>query len=347
MEPGNPWDQGAWLHWGSEAETSVQGSAVETERQDEQDSYTFDTPFPARGPGYYAWRDRIIQQGNTVIENLLSRQEAEALRMAAQANRDQAEEAYHAADKRTDKWKSRFETLKLQAEAHGVVNLQLQQEVDTLKARLQAQNPPQQFQQPIFSNCIGHFTIKASHLLTFKGERDPEKLITFLISLERAFLLRAEETMTTGQTRMWGEYAIAQLRDKAAEWGNHTWGVGEKVDWKEFREKITDHFVPADYLSKLKLELANLTVDPKKPLTVFNDNFKTLRLRLQIVTKKPGSDDFKPDLVDFYMARIQMAAANEKGDQLNRVYSAYVQWNWTRAKDGKSVVLSEVINMCA
>ena len=76
-----------------------------------------------------------------------------------------------------------------------------------------------------------------------------------------------------------------------------------------------------------------MCVDSKQPLQVSSDTFRSLRLKLRIVTKRLGGYGYELDLIDFYLVQ-----------NLCRPYVAYTFWNITRGKDA---ILSEVMNYCA
>ena len=122
----------------------------------------------------------------------------------------------------------------------------------------------------------GHFSIKIQGLPTFDGDKDAEKLITFLAALERAFSLRAMETGTTGLTQSWGEYAIQRLTGRAANWAHLTWRLNDKVLWDDFKAKMAQQFIPADYLNKLRMAFANLAWDSKRSLADFQRGVATM-----------------------------------------------------------------------
>ncbi|KAI5807961.1 hypothetical protein DFH27DRAFT_638239 [Peziza echinospora] len=331
---------------------------------------SFSTPFHERGPQFYMWRNEVIDQGNSLMDSLPAEQKHLLVR-AAHAHRDMVWESAHHVEKRAEKWRIQCEKAKLDSEAHKVAVMQLQARVAELEAEGHPSRSgpgmppltsvpgagfgPTPFRdasigflpnQSSSGSRMGVFTAKASNLPTYDGERNAEKVITFLVSLERAFLVRAQETMTQGSTTSWGMYAIQQLRGKAAEWGNHEWGLGENIGWEKFRERVTEQFIPPDYVTRVKLEFSNLTINPKKPLTDFNERFRSLRLCLRIVTGTGRQEERDGELIDFYVARIQAAVAQEKGDSMARVYSAYVQWEALRDKK-EPLTLATVMNFCA
>ncbi|KAI5790635.1 hypothetical protein DFH27DRAFT_631812 [Peziza echinospora] len=247
---------------------------------------SFSTPFHERGPQFYMWRNEVIDQGNSLMDSLPAEQKHLLVR-AAHAHRDMVWESAHHVEKRAEKWRIQCEKAKLDSEAHKVAVMQLQARVAELEAEGHPSRPgpgmppftsvpgagfgPTPFRDASIANQsssgsrMGVFTAKASNLPTYDGERNAEKVITFLVSLERAFLVRAQETMTQGSTTSWGT------------------GRQEERDG---------------------------------------------------------------ELIDFYVARIQTAAAQEKGDSMAQVYSAYVQWEALRDKK-EPLTLATVMNFCA
>lgn len=86
-------------------------------------------------------------------------------------------------------------------------------------------------------------------------------MVTFIGGLERAFNLRASETGTTRSTTNWGDYAIQRLTGEAAKWAQLMWLASERVDWDDFKAKMAQQYIPADYLNKIKMAFANLAWD--------------------------------------------------------------------------------------
>ncbi|KAI5782324.1 hypothetical protein DFH27DRAFT_637299 [Peziza echinospora] len=332
-------------------------AASTTPRPDLSNQLSFDTPFAIRGPAFYEWRNEQIHKGNVLIEQLPT-VHRNVLARAAKANRDEAEESSFKVSKRCEKFKAMYEKERADAEALRVAVLQLQTRVAELNRRV---TPPPNHNNPFLQSMTtgnggpygNHpirkiFSFKSNELPTYDGERNAEKVITFLVALERAFRTRAQETNSVGNTTAWGMYAVQQLRNKAAEWGNHVWGLGDEIEWESFKDRLTDQFIPIDYVTRLKLEMANLVINPKKPLLEFNEKFRSVRLRLRIVTRSRGTnDETDPSLIDFYISRIQTAAASEKGsDCMAKVYGAYVQWTNLQRHDSPPT-LSVVMNFCA
>ncbi|RPB22601.1 hypothetical protein L211DRAFT_850617 [Terfezia boudieri ATCC MYA-4762] len=75
------------------------------------------------------------------------------------------------------------------------------------------------------------------------------------------------------------------------------------------------------------MAFANLAWDPKKPLTGFNETFRSIRLRLQIVKKERTNNELDATIYDSYITKIEYAATKEKNSgPACLVYGAYVQW---------------------
>ncbi|RPB19211.1 hypothetical protein L211DRAFT_853399 [Terfezia boudieri ATCC MYA-4762] len=130
-----------------------------------------------------------------------------------------------------------------------------------------------------------------------------------------------------GLMRAWGDYAIQRLTEKAAKWAQLTWLSSDRIDWEDFKQRLTQEYIPADYLNKLKMAFANLAWDPKKPLTGFNETFRSIRLRLQIVKKERTNDELDATIYDSYITKIEYATTKEKSSgPACLVYGAYVQW---------------------
>ncbi|MCU1500214.1 MAG: hypothetical protein JWM47_4167 [Acidimicrobiales bacterium] len=193
----------------------------------------------------------------------------------------------------------------------------------------------------------GLFVFKnLSSLPQFNGRQDAEAMITFMCGLERAFGLRAMETGTSESTKAWGDYAIQRLTGKAAEWAHLTWPASHRVDWEDFKVKMAQQYIAADYLNKLKMAFAYLSWDSKKPLMEFNDAFKSLRLRLRIVNKEPLNQDSENSIHDNYVTKLEQAATKKKGSgPACMVYGAYTQW--IVMQEGKPKPdLAQVMSFC-
>lgn len=144
---------------------------------------------------------------------------------------------------------------------------------------------------------------------------------------------------------MWGDYAIQRLTGEAAKWAQLMWLASERVDWDDFKVKMAQPYIPADYLNKLKMAFANLTWDPKKLLTEFNETFKSLRLRLQIINEEKASAGLDATIYDRYITKIEQAANKEKASgPVCLVYSAYVQWTGLQSSN---TTLLKAMDFCS
>jgi len=218
------------------------------------------------------------------------------------------------------------------SQGHHAKLLEVKQQRDSLKATLETriQNLEARIQHleadnttlrtqlaatsPVRDGRLGVFTAKPSSLPQFFGERDAEKVITFLCALERAFHLRAAETSTSGSTRHW------------AEWAHMTWFLGEDVEW-EFKDKLTEHFIPSDATAKLRAAFANLMRDPKTPLAQFNDDFRALRQKLRIITKSRLDDEHDAAVIESYLTKIQNVCLKEKNNSsASGMYTVFTSW---------------------
>ena len=74
------------------------------------------------------------------------------------------------------------------------------------------------------------------------------------------------------------------------------------------------------------MAFANLTWDPNKPLSDFNENFRSIRLRLRIVNKDRSNDELDTTIFANYITKLEQATAREKTrGQASMVYNAYAQ----------------------
>jgi len=245
---------------------------------------SFELPYGARSPRFYEWRQGLIDKAADILVDT-------DVKLASMAQEDMYTEMIYNEKKKT-------------SQGHRAKLLEVRQQRDALKATLEARiqhleadNTALRTQlavsqqlaalaitPPARDGRLGVFTAKPSSLPQFFGERDAEKVITFLCALERTFHLRASETSTAGSTRHWAEYGIQCLKGKAAEWAHMTWFLEEDVEWGEFKDKLAEHFIPADATAKLRAAFANLAWDPKTPLAQFNDDFRALRQKIRIIT---------------------------------------------------------------
>lgn len=318
---------------------------------------SFELPFHARGPAFYEWRDRVAAAGNENLEGM-----SEPTILAIMAQKDIFEERVHQLQKDLSKHQKRFEQADTEVKAWELAYTQQGKQLEEAKERIRLATrntgginesrhaPGNNAGTPIFvtQERKKHFTIKTSSLPSFSGERDAEKVITFLSALERAFVLRAEETDTLGSVRSWGDYAIQCLKGKAAEWAHLTWFVGEVVDWEDFKNKLSRQYIPADYTTKLRAQFANLTIDGKQPLAQFNEQFKGIQLRLRITTKQPGSDEDDDSVLESYLTKLENAASKEKGTgPISAVYAGYTQYDATWPEGSSKPKLYNVMEFCA
>ena len=82
-----------------------------------------------------------------------------------------------------------------------------------------------------------------------------------------------------------------------------------------------------------------------KPLSDYNENFRSIRLRLWIVNKDRSNDELDTTIFDHYITKLEQAAAREKTRRpASIVYSACVHWaivNMMRP------TLSEAMTFCS
>jgi len=320
------------LYLGSDQWTKMQEPSPSTTESTQSTADTgpkfseksFEMPYGARSARFYEWRQSLIDKAADILVDT-------DVKLASMAQEDMYTEMVY--------------NEKKVSQGHRTKLVEVRQQRDTLKATLEAriqqleadntalrtQLTTTQSQQLAAltapSGRLGVFTAKSSSLPQFFGERDAEKVITFLCALERAFHLRASETSTSGSTRHWAEYRIQCLKGKAAEWAHITWFLEEDVEWGEFKDKLAEHFIPADAAAKLHAAFANLAWDPKTPLAQFNDDFKALRQKIRIITKSRLDDKHDAGVIESYLTKIQNTCLKEKnnGPALG-VYAVFTSW---------------------
>lgn len=189
------------------------------------------------------------------------------------------------------------------------------------------------------------FTVQVKELPVFRGEKNAEKVITFLTGLERVFVRRARETNTRDSTDGWGDYAVGQLKDGAAQWGQCEWPTRHSVDWEAFKTKVRAQYIPASAQEEVEGQLAALQVGPKQSIKEFNYTFLQLRLKLRIIEGNPLDNEADQNVIKSYVTKIRAASKDEPAtrNRMKAVWASWAQWKLSDPLRRAAASLSDVM----
>lgn len=190
------------------------------------------------------------------------------------------------------------------------------------------------------------FSVKVQELPTFSGDRNAEKVITFLSGLQRVFQRRNRELNLLGSTEGWGDYAVGQLRGPAANWGQLEWPINTDVDWDRFQKRLREHFVPHGTLEELHCLMASLKVSSGQSVREFNDAFLQLRLRIRIIAGLVTDDNLDSNIINSYITKLKTAALIESPSKprIKPVWAMYTSWRYQ--PDNQNAPLRDIMHYC-
>lgn len=190
------------------------------------------------------------------------------------------------------------------------------------------------------------FTVQVKELPKFSGDKNAEKVITFLTGLERVFVRRARETGTKGNTDGWGDYAVGQLTGEAEQWGQAEWTTGTMVAWDAFKTRLRAQYIPQGLVESLEGKIASLKIGRDQSIREFNDAFLQLRMKLRIIEGRTEEVDNKDQaIIRTYTTKIQMASKEEPSTKtrMKNVWGQWVQWRMTETGKMATSTLPDVM----
>lgn len=300
--------------------------------------YQLKTEYNERRPSFYALRDAIKRQGSGPCSE-------QALQYFSYL-KDEYDEIRYNLEMKTEALKEEL-TLEISKAKKTAVSWK-----NKYNAAVQAKDDI----QFTLDNATGEhipyvpkpkvFSVKVAELPTFQGEKNAEKVITFLTSLQRVFERRNRELGLVGTKEGWGEYGLGQLRGTAATWGQYEWPISKEVDWERFKTRIREHFVPHGTVEDLHCQMATLKITPGQSIRDFNDSFLQLRLRIRIISGLVSDDNVDDNVVNAYTTKLRTAAMNETGakQRIKQVWAMFTSWRFQDSnKDAK---LEDIMHYC-
>jgi hypothetical protein len=181
---------------------------------------------------------------------------------------------------------------------------QLQDELQRARASLakgKHATHPIQSTAPLQGPGPRTFSIKVGDLPKFSGKREGGAVLGWLKQLERRFITRCLELeLPTTDTSKWAIYSVLAMEGDAATWAGYMIPTDAQLTWPQFRAIITQGFIPAAEITRMKQQFERLRCGKDEAIAKFNQRWRDLRLVLDLETVVPPENV----LIETYLIKI-------------------------------------------